>query len=303
MARIDQLSTVDELEDADGFPVFDESNSDARRAPFSVVKQGVKDSIIDPDTAPAIGDRLIFNGSLWVPESTLHGSTHENGGADEISVAGLNGVLADKQDADKLQGRDVAATAPSSNQVLTWNGSAWAPATPASGGTITDTTPHSIVGGYHTSSSAPGDFTTGGRFYCLRPCTIVGARIWWNDATATTLKALLYENGLGVTTADGTLAVSAAGLYDIMFDTPRVVTAADFDDTAKQFTIGVYETSGTRYMTFNSAAWTNPMNGMMGYCYFMQWRMQWYAAGEAIPLSQSAGEHYPIDPIITYTLS
>jgi hypothetical protein len=35
---------------------------------------------------------------------------------------------------DGLQGRPVASTAPTANQVLTWNGTAWTPATPSGGG-------------------------------------------------------------------------------------------------------------------------------------------------------------------------
>jgi hypothetical protein len=59
-----------------------------------------------------------------------HHENHENGGMDEISVAGLSGVLVDKQDADKLQGRSLASTAPSDTQVIKWDnvGSTWKPA-------------------------------------------------------------------------------------------------------------------------------------------------------------------------------
>lgn len=58
-----------------------------------------------------------------------HHTRHESGGADEISVAGLSGVLADKQDADKLQGRALASTAPTDGQIITWDdsGSTWKP--------------------------------------------------------------------------------------------------------------------------------------------------------------------------------
>lgn len=58
-----------------------------------------------------------------------HALLHELGGAGEISVAGLSGVLADKQDADKLQGRDLASTAPGAGEVLGWNDglSQWEP--------------------------------------------------------------------------------------------------------------------------------------------------------------------------------
>ena len=82
------------------------------------------------------------NNSLWILTSTAptwvqvgggsapgaHAATHENGGSDEISVAGLSGTLADAQNADQLQGRAVDSGAPTSEQVLKWSGSAWAPA-------------------------------------------------------------------------------------------------------------------------------------------------------------------------------
>jgi len=65
-----------------------------------------------------------------------HSARHETGGADEISVAGLSGVLADKQDADKIQGRDVAADAPVDEDVLVWNEttSQWEPQEQSGGG-------------------------------------------------------------------------------------------------------------------------------------------------------------------------
>jgi hypothetical protein len=50
-----------------------------------------------------------------------HHVRHENGGADEISVEGLSGVLATKQDADKLQGRALANTVPTDGQVIAWS--------------------------------------------------------------------------------------------------------------------------------------------------------------------------------------
>ena len=50
------------------------------------------------------------------------------------SVEGAAGQLAEAQNADQLQGRAVAATAPTAAQVLTWNGAAWAPAAGGGGG-------------------------------------------------------------------------------------------------------------------------------------------------------------------------
>jgi hypothetical protein len=71
-----------------------------------------------------------------VPSS--HASTHQNGGVDEISIAGLSGQAADPQtplahasthvtggaDAlvvDNLQGKAISATAPANGQTLIWN--------------------------------------------------------------------------------------------------------------------------------------------------------------------------------------
>ena len=66
----------------------------------------------------------------------LHGTEHQNGGVDEINVGDLSGVLADRQDANKLQGRDVQDVSPSDDDVLTWNNSEsrWEPAAPTGGG-------------------------------------------------------------------------------------------------------------------------------------------------------------------------
>lgn len=49
-----------------------------------------------------------------------HKTTHQFGGTDVLSVANLLGVLGTKQDADKLQGRNVESAAPSDGDVLTW---------------------------------------------------------------------------------------------------------------------------------------------------------------------------------------
>jgi hypothetical protein len=60
-----------------------------------------------------------------------HKVSHQDGGSDEISVAGLDGYLAQPQNADKLQGRFVTAVAPEDNQVLGWDAAQarWEPKT------------------------------------------------------------------------------------------------------------------------------------------------------------------------------
>lgn len=79
---------------------------------------------------PASGQILVWNTEQWVPAGQPggpHATTHGNGESDEISVEGLSGTLADRQDADKLQGRDISSNAPASGQVYAWNTAEWVP--------------------------------------------------------------------------------------------------------------------------------------------------------------------------------
>jgi len=62
-------------------------------------------------------------------DPNAHAASHENGGSDEIDVTGLSGVLADRQDADKIQGQDVQDATPNDGDVLVWDDglSRWQP--------------------------------------------------------------------------------------------------------------------------------------------------------------------------------
>ena len=93
----------------------------------------------------------------------------------------------------KLQGADVAATAPASGQVLTFNGTAWAPATAASGGGVTD---HGALTGLadddHTQylladggrASTNGFAVTGTYGTGAIPASGGGTRLMWYPAKA-----------------------------------------------------------------------------------------------------------------------
>lgn len=80
-----------------------------------------------------------------------HAASHQDGGSDEINVGGLSGVLADRQDADKLLGRDLGATVPNDGDVLQWDagGPAWEPAEPkhAEGVMLNEAGGGQIIGG------------------------------------------------------------------------------------------------------------------------------------------------------------
>lgn len=75
--------------------------------------------------APSSGQALVWNGSAWAPTAVSSGtptlSGDVTGASNSTTVGGL-------------QGRTVAATAPSNGDVLTWTGSAWTPVAGGGGG-------------------------------------------------------------------------------------------------------------------------------------------------------------------------
>ena len=91
-------------------------------------------------------------GALVADDMPVHASTHENGGADEISVAGLSGVLADEQtpvdhdhsgdagDGGTFDAANLTSGAATDGQVLTADGAAGAAWEDPSGGAAGDLT-------------------------------------------------------------------------------------------------------------------------------------------------------------------
>lgn len=63
------------------------------------------------------GDKFVYE-AKGTPAA--HATTHQDGGGDEISVAGLSGALADKQDADKIQGHAVDEDAIADDTILVY---------------------------------------------------------------------------------------------------------------------------------------------------------------------------------------
>jgi len=84
--------------------------------------------------SPSNGEILKWNGSTWAL-STDDNTSYSSGTG--ISIA--SGTISASSNsaiwnANQIQGRNVSSTAPTSGQVLKWNGSNWAPANDSSGG-------------------------------------------------------------------------------------------------------------------------------------------------------------------------
>lgn len=53
MPQINQLSAVDQLQAGDNFPLYDQSNGDARKVALSVMLQYMQDNLVFPNSAAA----------------------------------------------------------------------------------------------------------------------------------------------------------------------------------------------------------------------------------------------------------
>jgi hypothetical protein len=148
---------------------------------------------------------------------------------------------------------------------------------------------------YGFATNSAGDYTTGNSFAPIRAgqsCT--GIRVYWNDATATTLTLTLWASTGGSALASGTVASSSAGFKSVTFGSAVNLTkgssyiAAVHDGlqqlpqlnaggkpSAPAFTIG------TRFRDYAILGW--------GY----------YASGNAFPGTAFVGIFYGAEPIIS----
>lgn len=110
----------------------------------------------------------------------------------------------DPGNADRLRGLEIAATAPSNAQVLAWNGTAWAPATPAS---IPASLPPSGSASGDLSGSYPGPVVSAlrGRSV-LNTAPSAGQLLAWNGSAwaPSTPAARAFYLGGASSTADAT---------------------------------------------------------------------------------------------------
>ena len=129
----------------------------------------------------------------------LHAADHEDGGDDEMDVTDLSGRLADAQNADELQGRDISADAPTASQVLTWRGSEWGPEDPAGSGGFEDlyededtTTRSTTTTGFDLAHRLTTGALSGGRYRVSFYYT------WRHSAVSNDFKARVLVDGTQV---------------------------------------------------------------------------------------------------------
>lgn len=171
---------------------------------------------------PGSGEALIWDGSQWVSTPIVASSGSLPVGGDLSGTTDTASVIA-------LNGNAVSATSPGSNQVLTWNGSAWAPADPAGGGagptasgvaTALITTPGVELGNQETFAAISG--VSG---IMLPSAPNDGQFHWIKDAlgTAETAGVVIDGNGKNI---DGETTYTITANYEAV----NVVYMASFDE-------------------------------------------------------------------------
>lgn len=121
--------------------------------------QGKQVSTMSPNT----GQVLTWNGTVWQPSNVPGVSPATTTSEGIIQLAGDIGGTATSVTVTGLYGHPVASTTPTTNYVLTWNGSAWAPAVAAVGFTagsdLTGTGTNQYVTSISGSSGSGGTVT------------------------------------------------------------------------------------------------------------------------------------------------
>jgi len=174
----------------------------------------------------------------------------------------------------KLQGTTVSAAPPALNNVLTYNGSNWAPAAPSGGGGGATVYPaldsHDL--GYWDFSEASGNFANQGTAGSIDIVPIAGSTTYYGQATPFGSGAFIGQNGAasGVTTAFRPAQFTMIAFFRPFnsFNGSQTTLLAVYDVVANVTPFGAY--------WFNSSTNTDTMN--------------WYAY-----FSQTGGGHTQID--------
>lgn len=197
-------------------------------------------------------------------------------------------------------------TAPSAGQAIAYDGSKYVPTTISGASQYYYTLKDYYDNLAQGKGAGSSNETHGSRFFFLTAATITGARFYWGDAAAKTIRVKLWVGGLQQKTVD--VAVSGAGWYTATFASSYAAAAF----TA--VTVSYWETGGTLSWKFNmrstlggimyDAYGWNGTNGGAPYTiraganfYWQSWAL--WASGDVFPNTEAGTERYPIEPIFS----
>jgi hypothetical protein len=140
-----------------------------------------------------------------------------------------------------------------------------------------------------------GNFTTGDKFSSTRALICTGVRFYWkaNGANSYTVRVKIWK-GTALATAD--VAVQASGVYTGTFAAPLELTAYN------TYAATAWETTGARYTDVDATA-AGPygavalVGGISTGPFTFAHSFQRHAAGDAVPVTTSSTNFYPVEPV------
>lgn len=156
--------------------------------------------------------------------------------------------------------------------------------------------------GSYITAIVSGDYNNGREFHydnfaVASGNSIVGVRFWWPGGVgAQTIRCRLYSDAGTVELESVDVAVNAAGVYDGLFTTSILLTAAM---AYTRLTVAIWETSGTYSITATNTSsdyYVEVASSQIAGSTGLYWGTWTYGLGNTDPVNIS-GENYPIEPI------
>jgi hypothetical protein len=179
-------------------------------------------------TTPTTNDVLTWNGTAWTPAAGGGGG----GGPPTGAAGGDLGGTYPNPDVVALQSYAVASTAPTTNDVLTWNGSAWEPAAiPAPDTGLLFDLDTTVATDVSSTTEVQGKGLPGGSVYNGTITVAGNIAAPWDSATKLlqlTTSAAMYGIGLhqvecGSLPAEGFILDVGIGNLDVLLNTYLVI--------------------------------------------------------------------------------
>lgn len=261
---------------------------DVTGTPGATVVEALRNVPVSP-AAPTLNQILAFDGVNWTP-ATLS--------APPVTLAGDVTGSSSATTVEKIQNIDVDPTIPTSGQVLTFDGTKWAPSTPSSGA-ADDTTMFfhwaRRAGVKWVLAQLAGSYTTGMSFRLWKPMKIGGAGFWTAAAAPTSVLITIWKGGIAVHSESFPIGTGTT-FNEVAFTTPFDVLAADM---GVEFKISMFLADSTFVrVAAGTVDVANYTNQLLGAYFEYGANLNIYSAGSAEPITPSPYESYPIEPIL-----
>lgn len=140
-----------------------------------------------------------------------------------------------------------------------------------------------------------GSFTVATGFVVTKTLTLSGLR-FYRPAGAATIKCSLWS-GAGVSMATVNVAVAAAGVYTATFASPVSLPVVAGTTGVTYYKVSMWENSATNYTKWTAFPIRSPAYPFQGSKSMFWTQFGIWGAGDSAPVSVTATEWYPIEPI------